>query len=104
MRLAGGRGLRRDSVKRRRRLAHQPVTDGGPSRPATRGLRGPWASGVPEAAFCGGTPDVEPLPSALLSSLDEAPMGDAGAASSKPNERPSPGRTLRSIASTLYRR
>jgi len=47
---------------------------------------------------------AEPLPSAVLSSLDEAPMGDAGAASSKPNERPSPGRTLRSIASTLYRR
>ncbi|PYN09208.1 MAG: hypothetical protein DME02_04740 [Candidatus Rokuibacteriota bacterium] len=47
---------------------------------------------------------AEPLPSALLSSLDEAPMGDAGAASSKRNERPSPGRTLRSIASTLYRR
>ena len=52
---------------------------------------------------------AEPLPSALLPACDEAPITDKGAASkgaasSKQRGAPSPGRTLRSIASTLYRR
>jgi hypothetical protein len=46
----------------------------------------------------------EPLPAALLDSRDAAPMSDTRATAPKPNGRPSPARTLRAIASTLYRR
>jgi hypothetical protein len=47
---------------------------------------------------------AEALPSALLPACAEAPITDTGAGSSKQRGAQSPGRTLRSIAATLYRR
>ena len=47
---------------------------------------------------------AEPLPAALLNSCDEARISDTAAAPPQSNARLSAARTLRSIASTLYRR
>ena len=47
---------------------------------------------------------TEPLPAAILPSRNDEPISDTTAAPEKSNGRPSPTRTLRSIASTLYRR